>query len=231
MTGTRRVALLGGTAYLATFVLSIPAVPLYAPVTDDPGYVLGTGADTRILFAGLLEFLTALACVATALALYPVLRRAGRTAAVGFLSSRIVEAGLILVGVVSILSVVTLRQDLGAGEEPAAGLLPVAHALVAVRDWTFLLGPGVMPAVNAAFLATVLYRTGLVPRVLPLIGLIGAPLLLIKSGIVFFGGMSADVTVAAGLLTLPIAAWEFGLGVWLVAKGFRPSPVLAGEES
>lgn len=221
----RRIALWGGLAYLATFVFSIPAVPLYKPVTDHADYVLGAGADHQILIAGLMEFLTALACVATALALYPVTRRVSRTAALGFVSSRLFEAGLIVTGVVSILTVVTLRQDVGGSQDAPAGLVAVSQALVDVRDWTFLFGPGVMPAVNAAFLATVLYRAGLVPRVLPVLGLIGAPLLVTKTVVVIFGGIE-DMSGTAMLMALPIAAWELGLGLWLTFKGFRPSRVL-----
>lgn len=227
----RRVALWGGIAYLATFVFSMPAVGLLSPATNHADFVLGAGgSDNQVLLGGIFELITAFACVATALALYPVTRRVSRTAALGFVASRIVEAGLILVGVVSILTVVTLRQDLGGSQDAPAGLTAVAHALVDVRDWTFLFGPGVMPAFNALFLATVLYKAGLVPRLLPILGLVGAPLLITKSMIVAFGGMD-DMSVAAFPLALPIAAWELGLGLWLTFKGFRPSPVLNAQES
>ncbi|MFJ4691517.1 DUF4386 domain-containing protein [Streptomyces sp. NPDC088766] len=225
MSHPRRVAVLGGVAYLITFAASIPALPLLEPVTDHANYVLGAGKDTQVVLGGVMELVTAFACVATALALYPVTRRVGRTAALGFFSSRLVEAGLILVGVVSVLSVVTLRQDLGGSPDAPAGLTTVAQALVDVRDWTFLFGPGIMPAVNALFLGTVLYRAGLVPRSLPVIGLVGAPLLVAKTMVVTFGGMDG-LSVVAWLLTLPIAAWELGLGLWLTFKGFRPSPAL-----
>lgn len=223
----RRVALLGGIAYLATFVFSIPAVFLLSPVTDHPaGFVLGSGSETQVILGGVFELVTALACVATALALYPVTRRVDRTAALGFVASRTVEAGLILIGVVSVLSVVTLRQDFAGTPDAPAGLAAVAHGLVDVRDWTFLFGPGVMPAINALFLATILYRAGLVPRILPVLSLIGAPLLVAKTMVVTFGGLD-DLSVVAGLCALPIAAWELGLGLWLTFRGFRPSPVLA----
>lgn len=230
MSNSRRVALLGGIAYLITFAASIPALPLLEPVTDHADYVLGAGKDTQVVLGGVMEVVTAFACVATALALYPVTRRVDRTAALGFLSSRLVEAGLILVGVVSVLSVVTLRQDLGGSPDAPAGLTTVAQALVDVRDWTFLFGPGIMPAVNALFLGTVLYRAGLVPRSLPVLGLLGAPLLVARTTVVALGGMD-DLSVGALLLTLPIAAWELGLGLWLTFKGFRPSPVLARESA
>jgi len=226
-TNYRRVALWGGLAYIATFVFSMPAVPMYNPVTKHAEFVLGGGgSDNQVLLAGFSEFLTALACVATALALYPVTRRISKVGAIGFISSRLLEAALIAVGVVSVLSVVTLRQDYAGDASAPEGLVAVAQALVDVRDWTFLLGPGVMPAINAAFLATMLYRAGLVPRILPILGLVGAPLLIIKSTIVFFGGLSGDISVVAGLMVLPIATWELGLGLWLTFKGFRPAPVL-----
>ncbi len=225
----RRVALWGGIAYLATFVFSIPAVALLEPATDHANFVLGGGSnDTQVLIGGIFELLTAFACVATALALYPVTRLVSKAGALGFLSSRIVEAGLILIGVVSIMSVVTLRQDVGGSSDAPAGLVAVAHALVDIRDWTFLFGPGIMPAFNALFLATILYRAGLVPRILPILGLIGAPLLIAKSMTVAFGGMG-DMSGPAMAMALPIAAWELGLGLWLTFKGFRPSPVLSQE--
>ncbi|MDW8807797.1 DUF4386 domain-containing protein [Streptomyces scabiei] len=230
MSKERRVALLGGIAYLITFAASIPALPLLEPVTDHADYVLGAGQDTRVVLGGVMELVTAFAGVATALALYPVTRRVSRTAALGFVSFRLVEAGLILTGVVSVLSVVTLRQDLGGSTDAPAGLTTVAQALVDVRDWTFLFGPGIMSTINALFLGTVLYRAGLVPRSLPVLGFIGVPLMVAKCMVVAFGGMD-DLSVVSLLLTLPIAAWEFGLGLRLTFKGFRPSPALTRDSA
>ena len=225
MTTYRRIALLGGVAYLLTFLTSIPALPLLAPATDHADFVLGGGgSDNQVLFGGLLEVFVAFTGVATALALYPVTRRVSRTLALGFVTSRLVEAGLILTGVVSILSVVTLRQDLSGPDAPA-GLTAVAHALVAMRDWTFLLGPGFMAPINALMLATIMYRSGLVPKLIPALGLIGAPILFGSKILVLFGAFG-DVSVTAMLLVLPIALWEFSLGLWLTVKGFRPSPEL-----
>lgn len=226
MTSYRRVALWGGVAYLLTFFTSIPALPVLAPATDHADFVLGGGEnDNRVLFGGLLEVFVAFSCVATALALYPVTRRVNKTLALGFVTSRLAEAGLILTGVVSILSVVTLRQNIGGpgGDE---ALLPVAHALVGIRDWTFLFGPGFMAPVNALMLATIMYKSRLVPRIIPTIGLIGAPILFGSKVAVLFGAFG-DVSGTALLLALPIAVWEFSLGLWLTFKGFNTSaPVL-----
>lgn len=226
MTSTRRVALSAGIAYLLTFVTSIPALPLLAPATDHADFVLGSGgSDNQVLLGGLLEVFVAFTGVATAVALYPVTRRVNRTLALGFVASRLVEAGLILTGVVSILTVVTLRQDLAGNPDAHAGLVTSAHALVGMRDWTFLFGPGFMATVNALMLATIMYRSGLVPRVIPAVGLVGAPILFGSKLAVLFGAFG-DVSSTALLLALPIAFWEFSLGLWLTFKGFRPAPVL-----
>lgn len=226
MNSTRRIALYGGIAYLLTFATSIPALPLLAPATDHADFVLGgAGSDNQVLLGGLLEVFVAFTGVATAVALYPVTRRVNRTLALGFVASRLVEAGLILTGVVSILSVVSLRQDLAGDPDAPAGLVAVAHALVDVRDWTFLFGPGFMACVNALMLGTIMYRSGLVPRVIPTVGLIGAPILFGSKIAVLFGAFG-DVSGPALLLALPIASWEFSLGVWLTFKGFRPAPAL-----
>ena len=146
--------------------------------------------------------------------------------ALGFVTTRMFEAAVIVIGIVSLLAVVTLRQP-GASGTHAAMLVTVGEALVAVRDWTFLLGPGLVPGINALLLGSLLYRSRLVPRVLPVMGLIGAPLLIAAVIAILFGGIQ-QISAWTALATLPVAAWEFSLGVWLVTKGFRPSPVTAG---
>jgi Domain of unknown function (DUF4386) len=222
MDSLRRTALVAGGLYLITFVTSIPARLLSGPVRNDPNYVLGPGADAQVLFAGFLDVVLALACIGTAVALYPVVKRQNEGVALGFVGARILEAAIIVTGVVSLLSVVTLRQA-GAG----ADALVTAQALVASYDWTFLFGPGFMAAVNALLLGSLMYRSGLVPRIIPLVGLIGAPLLLASDTAVMFG-LWEQFSLPAGIATLPVALWEFSLGVWLVVKGFRPSSFTAG---
>ena len=228
MNPMRKVALAGGLLYLMTFAASFPQLKLFAEITDDPeGFVMGHGSITPVLWGTWFEIITALAGVGTAVALYPVTRRVSRTAAIGFVTSRVVEAGLILVGVVSVLAVVTLRRDLGDTTGARAEAFRVAgHALVALRQWTFLVGPGIMAGVNGMFLASVMFRSRLVPRIIPTVGLVGAPLILVSStGTIF--GLWDQVSAAGFALGLPIAAWELSLGVWLTVKGFRPSALAA----
>jgi hypothetical protein len=219
----RKVALTGGVLYLLTFAASIPQLKLFAKIVDDPeGYVMGHGSSTGVLWGSWLEVITALAGIGTAVALYPVTRRVSKTAAIGFVTSRVTEAALILVGVISLLAVVTMRADLaGATGARAEALRVTGHALVEMRQWTFLLGPGVMAGINGLFLGYVMYRSRLVPRLIPTIGLIGAPLILASSTATMFG-LWDQVSRPAAVLALPVAAWEFSLGVWLTVKGFKP---------
>lgn len=215
MTSSRKTALAAGGLYLLTFV-SIPTLFLYSPV-HDPNYVVGLGPDTPTLIGVILELIVAIACIGTAVALYSVVKRQNEVVALGFIGARILEATTIFAGIACLLSVVSLRQA-GAG----AAALATSQALVALYDRFFLLGQGLMPAVNALLLGSLLYQSRLVPRVLPLLGFIGAPLLLASHAAVLFG-LLERVSALAGIAALPIALWELSLGIWLVAKGFNPS--------
>ncbi|MGA8245658.1 MAG: DUF4386 domain-containing protein [Nocardioides sp.] len=216
----RNHARVAGIFYLLTFVSSIPALILLGPILNDAHYVTGAGQDTRVLWGCLLDTVNALTAVGSAVALYPVVKRQNGSMALGFVTSRMTEAAVIMVGVVSLLAVVTMRQDHTGGD--AASLTVTANALVDVRNWTFLFGPGLMPVFNAVLLGTLLHRSRLVPRIIPTVGLIGAPLLLAAFVGCVFGGIS-QVSAIAFFLTLPVAAWELSVGVWMTVKGFSPS--------
>ena len=225
----RRTAFVAGALYLATFASSIPARFYFLdPVLSDPEYVLGSGGDTRVVAGGVLDMVNALACIGTAVVLFTVVKRQNETLALGFVTSRVLEAAIISIGVVSLLALVTLQQDAtaAAGAEEAP-LVIVGASLVAVYDWTFLFGPNVMAAVNALLLGSLLYRSGLVPRAIPLVGLIGGPLLLASVTGIVFGTHDLDSGLHV-IAAAPIFSWELSLGVWLVIKGFKPSPVSTG---
>ena len=227
MDSTRKATLAAGLFYIGTFVFSIPALGLYDGVVNDANFVLGAGSDQGVLWGGLIEVLTALTGIGTAVALYPVIKRHGPGRAVGFVASRTLEAAMIFTGVVAVLAVYTLRQDFAGGTDTAA-ITTTASALVAVKEWTFLLGPGLMASVNALCFATILYRSGLVPRWMPTLGLIGAPLLLASSTATLFGGWE-QVSSTGILFALPIAVWEFSVGVYMAVKGFRTRPVTEND--
>lgn len=218
----RKISLAAGVLYLLTFI-SIPTVALYAPVRN-PNYIVGPGPDTPIIVGGILEIIVALACIGTAVALHPVVKRQGEAFSLGFIGARILEAGTIFAGVVSLMTLVTIRQS-GPGEEA----LIIGRVLTAMYDW-FHLGQNLIPAINAVLLGTLLYQSRLVPRILPVLGFIAAPLL-IANTIILMLGISGPLLTLTTLGVLPIATWEFSLGVWLVVKGFYPTPIIAEYEN
>jgi hypothetical protein len=224
----QRVALIAGVLFIATFVTSIAALILYDPVLNDTAYIVGGGADTRVAFGAFLEVLLIIANVGTAVVLFPILKRQSESLALGFVTARLVESTFIAIGIVSLLAVVTLRKDLAdaAGTDPST-LTTVGRSLVAVHDWTFLLGPGFVVGVgNGLILGYLMYRSGLVPRAMAVLGLVGGPLLCASGiGVLFdvFDAGSAPQLIA----TVPEFFWELSLGIWLIAKGFKPSPILA----
>ena len=227
MSSTRKTALVAGVCYLITFI-SIPTLALYGPVKNHRDWVISSGSSTAVLVGGFLEVIVALAGIGTAITLYPVAKRQNEGVALGFVGARVLEASMIFAGVVSLLSLVTLRQDLGgATGADAASIVTTGASHVAVYNWTFLLGQSLMPGINALLLGSLMYRSRLVPRLIPVMGLIGGPLLITAVFATLFGQHSA-LTGLAALPVIPVAAWELSLGMWLVVKGFRPSPITTG---
>src|SRR5664279_5259772 len=221
MRSLRKTSLVAGIFYLLTFV-SIPTLALYSRVKSE-NYITGSGPDTPAIIGGILEIIVALAGIGTAIVLYPVLRKQNKSAALGLVSARILESGTTFVGVAFILSIVTLRQA-GAG----ADALVTGHALATLYDRIFLLGQGFMPAICDLLLGFLLYQSRLVPRRLSLIGIVGGPVLIAGYLAVLFG-LIAQHGPVAGLSALPVALFEFSLGVWLVIKGFNPKAVAVLE--
>jgi hypothetical protein len=225
----RRTARIAGVLYLLTFV-SIPSLALYKPVKNHVStFVLGAGSDTGVMWAALSEIIVGLAGIGTAVVLFPVLKRQSETAALGVVTARLLETSLIFVGVISMLSIVALRNDVvgTAGTDPTS-VTTTGHTLVAVYTWTFLLSQSLMPVIVDLLLGYLLYRSGLVPRILPMIAFVGAPLLLASDLAVFFG-VYENVSPLALVAALPIAVFEFSFGVYLVVKGFQPSSPLVAQ--
>lgn len=215
MPWSRKISLTAGVLYLLTFV-SIPTLAIYGSVKN-ANYVLGAGPDTAAIIGAVLEIIVALAGIGTAVALYPMLKKQNEGVALGLVAARILESGTIFVGVAFILSIVILRQT-GAGVSELA----TSHALAILYDRIFLLGQSFMPAICDLSLGFLLYQSRLVPRALSLVGIIGAPILVLGYLAVLFGLIGQHVPLA-GLSAFPVALFEFSLGVWLVVKGFSPA--------
>lgn len=216
---TRKTSVVAGILYLLTFV-SIPTLSLYGSV-HDPNYILGPGSDNAVIIGGILEIIVALTSIGTAVVLYPILKKQNEGAALGLVGARVLEAGTIFAGVMFLLTVVTLRQA-GAGSEA----LVISHTLVTMYDRMFLIGQSLMPAINDLLLGFLLYQSRLVPRGLALIGIIGGPILLAGDLLVLFGFIGQRDS-STGLFALLVALFEFSLGIYLLVKGFKPSPSMA----
>ena len=221
----QKIARVAGVLFLITYITSIPAAFfLYPPVLDNPNYIVGAGADTSVRLGALLELILVVANIGTAVVLWPVLKRVNEILALGFVTARLVECAFIAVGILSLLTVVTLRQEAAAGAD-AGSLVAVGESLVAVHDWTFLFGPGFVVGVgNGLILGYLMYRSALVPRGMALLGLFGGPLLC-ASGIAILFGVFEAGSVWQAIATIPEFLWELSLGIWLVVRGFNPAAV------
>jgi Domain of unknown function (DUF4386) len=226
MDSMRKTALVAGALYLLTFI-SIGTLTLYTPVLKDTAYILSSGSDTGLRWGALIWVIVALAGIGTAITLFPVVKRQNETFALGFVTSRVIEGAMILTGVVSLLSLATLHQAGTAAGADTASLLTAGASLVATYNATFLIGATLMPATNALLLGYLMYRSGLVPRGMAMLGLIGGPLIIISGTAVLFDviepGSSAQV-----IATIPEFFWELSLGIYLMVKGFKPSPITGG---
>jgi hypothetical protein len=221
VTNARKLAIAAGVCYLITHVTSVGALILYAPILNNINYIVGSGPDSRVLLGAFFEVILAFAIIGTAVTLFPVVRRQNESVALGYVGLRTLEAAIIAVGVVSLLAVVTLRQAGVAGTDPAS-LVTVGRALIAVHNWTFLAGPSFTSGVNTVLLAYLLYRSRLVPRFIPVLGLIGGPVVFASATAVLFG-LVGQYSALPEITSIPEFAWELTLAIYLIAKGFKPS--------
>jgi Domain of unknown function (DUF4386) len=212
-----------------TFITSIPAYLLYHSILHDHNYILGTGSKGRVEFAAFLEVLLMITGIGVAVVMFPILKRQNERMALGYVASRIVESAMICVGFISLLAILTLRHDLAGSIGANSGsLVIVGRTLVAVHNWTFLVGPGFCVGVNDLLLGYLMYTTGLMPPRLALVGLIGGPLIFVVKCLVVFGAIGANSTVA-GIFTIPVFVFEASFAIYLIVRGFRPSRVLSGK--
>ena len=220
---TRRIATITGWLWIITFVTSIPTrFILYAPILDEPSYVIGVGDEALTLLAlgAALDLILIIANVGTSVVPYSIHKRYSEVGAVGYVTARVMECVFIAIGIVCILAIVTLRQDAPTGVTPALG-----QGIEAIYEWAFLIVSVFVGVGNGLILGYMMYKSGLVPRRMAMFGLVGGPLVILAGILVIFDVIEAGKAIQ-GLMTLPEAIWELSLGIYLVVKGFRPSPIL-----
>jgi hypothetical protein len=225
MTLTRKTALAVGVLFILTFITSIAGVMIYGPVLSDPNYITSPGADTRVFVGAFLELMLIVTNIGCATVLFPLLKKQNEGLALAYVAARLVECTFILIGLLSLLAIVTLRQ--GAAGADAASLTLIGKALYSIHDWTFLLGPGLTDGVGTGLiLGYLMYRSGLVSRRMALFGVVGGPLLA-ASGIAVLLGVIPQASSLQGIATVPVVIWEAFLGLWLTFKGFKPALITA----
>jgi len=208
---SRKTSLAAGILYLLTFI-SIPTLSLYHEI-HQPTFISSAAPSSDVVIGGMLELLMALFCIGTAIVLYPVLKKQNETLALGFVAARVLEAALIFAGVSALLTVLQLRT---LGPESTV----MSRGLVMLYDRLFLISQSFIPAINGLLLGSLLYQSRLVPRLLPIVGIIGAFTLVAGDVAVLFGLYDQRAPEIA-ITAIPIALWEFSLGIYLVVKGFK----------
>jgi Domain of unknown function (DUF4386) len=223
MNAPRRLAIAAGVLYLVSDFPAFAAVILYSPILNNANYVIGSDPGAGVRLGAFLELLVAFSVVGTAVTLFPVVRWQNEAVALGYVGLRTLEAGIIAIGVVSLLAVLTLRQDLvGAASADTASLVTTGRALVAFHNWTFLVGPGFTSGANTVLIAYLMYTSRLVPRFIPVLGLIGGPLVFASATAVLFG-LYPQYSIVPAVAALPEFAWELTLAIYLIARGFNAS--------
>jgi hypothetical protein len=218
----RKSAIATGVLFLVTHITSIGAFVLYGPLLDHAGYITGSGSDTQVILGTLFEIILAMANIGTAVALFPVVKKWNEGIALGYAALRTLEGCIIAVGVLPLLAVVTLRHLVGTDGSDPATFTTIGNALIAFHNWTLLLGPGLVCGVNTVLMAYLMYKSRLVPRFIPILGLVGGPLIFVMNVAKLFG-FSEQLPAWAGITVVPIFAWEITLAFWLITKGFRSS--------
>ena len=224
----RRVARTAGWLMIATFVTSIAGLLLYDPLLNETDYILGGEYDSQVALGALLEVLLIISAVGTAVVLFPVAKRYSEMLALSWVASRIIESAAIMVGIVAVLATLTLRSDLAGAD--GESLSVAGDTLLAIKDWSFVMGTGFCVAVgNGMILGYLMYRSGLLPRQLAIFGLIGGPLLFVAASLALFD-VHEPTDASYFLMAVPEIIWELSFGVYLIAKGFRPSRCLGESE-
>lgn len=228
MDSTRRTAFVTGVLFIITFVASIPAVVLYSPVLHHTNYILGAGSDTRVYWGALLEVITLVAGIGTAVVLFPIVRRQNESVALGYVTARVIESMIIMAGILCLMAIVTLRQDLaGVAGTNADSLVIAGRSLVAVHKWSFLMGPGLLGSGlgNGLLLGYLMYKSGLVARPWAVLGLIGGTCIVLSGIAVLFNVIDAG-SKAQAIATAPEFIWEAFLGIYLTFWGFKAAPII-----
>lgn len=224
MNANKKSALIVGVLFILASVTAIIGLLLYDPILNGPDYLRkGSEHANQVILGALMELMLVVSAVGTATTMFPILRKYNETIALWHLCFRFLEAIIITIGIISVLSLLTLSREFAAAAAPdTASFQASGIVLKAVHDWTFLLGPLFMLGINTMMYSYIFYKSKLVPRFISILGLTGATLVFISALLVMFGVIQ-QVSFWGAIMALPVAANEMILAVWLIVKGFNES--------
>jgi hypothetical protein len=221
---SKKAAKIVGVLFILAAVTAVVGLILYKPILKGPDYLI-TGSEhaNQVILGALMELILVVSAIGTATTMFPILRKYNETIALWHVCFRFLEAVIITVGVISVLSLLTLsREYVAAGAPDTSSFQASGIAIKAIHDWTFLLGPNFLLGINTIMYSYIFYKSKLVPRFIPILGMTGAALVFICALLVMFGVIQ-QVSAWGGILALPVAANEMILAVWLLFKGFNQS--------
>lgn len=226
----RNVAIIVGILFLLTEVTSITGLLLYGPILNDPEYIIkGAVHETRVVWGAFLEVLLVFAVIGTSITLFPILKKYNESMAIGTVCFRLLEATIIIIGIMSLLAIVTLNHEFLKEANPnISSYLMAGKLLLDIHNWTFLYGPNLILGPSTFMTSYLLYKLKLVPRVVTYLGLVGGPLISAVAVMVMFGVFSQLSIWGVGL-AIPVFAYEVSLAIWLIAKGFKSTPATQAQ--
>ena len=226
MNSNRDIAIMVGVLYILAAVTAIIGFALYQPILNDPDYIIKDSANvTQVIWGAFNELILAFSVIGISVMMFPIVNKENESLAIGYVCFRLLEAILIVLGIISLLSVVTLSQEFGITEAPnTSSYLTAGKLLVILHNWTFLFGPNLALGLSTLIMSYFLYDSKLVPRFISVLGLVGGSLIFSCALLVMFGVFLQDSTWGA-ILGIPVFAYEMSLAVWLIVKGFKSSVV------
>lgn len=217
----RKTAIIVGVLFILAAVSSIIGLLLYDPILNGPDYLMkGSEHANQVILGAVMELILVCSAIGTSIMLFPLLRKHNESIALGYVCFRFLEAVIIIIGIISVLSLLTLSQDFVKATDPNASSYQASGILLkAVHGWTFMLGPNFMLGINTMMCSYLLYKSRLVPRFISFMGQTGATLIFIAALLEMFG-IILQLSTWGAVLAIPVALYEMTLAVWLIVKGF-----------
>lgn len=224
MDSNRKNEIIVGVLFILAAVTAIIGLALYQPILNDADYIVKASAnETQVIWGAFCELILAFSVIGIAVMMYPILNKENESIAIGYVCFRLLEATIIILGIIILLSVVTLNQEFAKAVNPnVISFLTAGQLLITIHNWTFLFGPNLALGPGTLMMSYILYNSKLVPRFIYILGLIGGPLIFLCAVLVMFG-VFLQISIWGLLLAIPVFAYEMTLAIWLIVKGFNSS--------